>query len=122
MTMMLVILGGAAGAVARYYTERAAVRRFHERIPWGTALVNLVGAAVLGAVAGMVHRGVVSHDLFLLLGTGFCGSLTTFSGFMGQVETRFRHKATRLLALQYLIGSTAAGVVLSGLAYHVATL
>ncbi len=122
MTMLLVILGGAAGAVTRYYTERSAVRRFHERMPWGTALVNLVGAAVLGAVAGMAHRGVASQDLLLLVGTGFCGSLTTFSGFMGQVETRLRHKATRLLALQYLIGSIAAGIALAGFTYYLATL
>jgi CrcB protein len=116
--MLLVVVGGAAGAISRYYAERWAVRRFHERVPWGTALANLGGAAVLGVIAGLAHRGTVSQDVLLLIGTGYCGALTTFSGFMGQIETRLRHKATRLLAVQYGIGVVAAGIVIAGVAYR----
>lgn len=120
MTMLLVIAGGAVGALARYYTERAAVRRFGERVPWGTALVNVVGAAVLGVVVGLEQRGVLSHDVLLLLGTGFCGALTTFSGFVGQIESRVRHRATRGVAIRYGVASLAAGLVAAWLAYSLA--
>lgn len=117
MTIVLVVLGGAAGALSRYYTERWAVRRFHERVPWGTAIANLVGAALLGAVAGLAQRGVVSHDVLVLIGTGYCGALTTFSGFMGQIESRLRHRATRATALAYGGGSLVAGLVAAWVAY-----
>lgn len=113
MTIVLVVLGGAAGALSRYYTERWAVRRFHERVPWGTAIANLVGAALLGAVAGLAQRGVVSHDVLVLIGTGYCGALTTFSGFMGQIENRLRHKASRVLAIRYGVTITVAGLALA---------
>jgi len=118
MSAALVVLGGAAGALSRYYTERWAVHRFHERMPWGTAIVNLAGAAILGTVAGLEHRGAVSHDVLLLVGTGYCGALTTFSGFMGQIENRLRHKATRRLAIVYGAGATAAGIALAAIAYR----
>lgn len=119
MTEFLVIVGGAAGALSRYYTERWAVRRFRERIPWGTALVNLVGAALLGAVAGLEHRGAVPHEVLVLVGTGYCGALTTFSGFIGQIENRWRHKASRALAVRYGAGVTAAGLVLAWIAFTI---
>lgn len=117
MTVLLVAIGGAAGALSRYYTERWAVHRFRERVPWGTAFVNLVGAAMLGAVAGLQQRGAVSHDVLLLVGTGYCGALTTFSGFIGQIENRLRHKASRALAIGYGVGVTAAGLALARLTY-----
>ena len=91
MTALLVVVGGAVGALSRFYTERWSVHHFGERMPWGTALANLAGAALLGAVAGLEQRGAVSHDVLVLVGTGYCGALTTFSGFIGQIENRLRH-------------------------------
>jgi CrcB protein len=120
MTAALVVLGGAAGALTRFYAERWAVHRFRERMPWGTLLVNLVGALLLGIVAGLDQRGVVPPSLLVLLGAGYCGTLTTFSGFMGQVDNRLRHKATRALAIRYVSGVTFAGMALAGIAYRLA--
>ena len=120
MTIVLVAVGGAIGAVSRYYLERFAVRHWRERIPYGTATANLVGALVLGIVAGLQHRGAVSHDTLLFIGTGFCGALTTFSGFIGQIETRARHSATRRLAFDYAATVFAVGLALAGLGYYLA--
>ena len=120
MTILLVALGGSIGAVSRYYLERFAVARWHERIPYGTAAANLIGALVLGVVAGLAHRNAVSHNTLLFIGTGFCGALTTFSGFMGQIETRARHAATRRLAFDYAATVFAVGLALAGLGYYLA--
>ena len=119
MTVLYVIVGGALGALTRYLAERWAVRHHGERVPWGTALANLGGATLLGAVAGLEHRGAVSHDVLLLLGTGYCGALTTFSGFIGQIESRARHRSTRRIALAYGGASLLAGLALAWLAYTV---
>ncbi|MHB0928033.1 MAG: fluoride efflux transporter CrcB [Candidatus Nanopelagicales bacterium] len=115
MTVVMVIIGGATGALARYYSERFSVRRFGERVPYGTAFVNLLGAFILGLVFALARRGAISHDLLLLLGTGFCGALTTFSGFMGQIENRLRHKANRPLAITYGASVMVLGIALAAL-------
>lgn len=120
MTLLLVAVGGSVGALTRFSLERWSVHRFHERMPWGTLVANLLGALVLGTAAGLEERGVLPHAVLLLVGTGFCGALTTFSGFMGQVENRWRHRATRRLAVGYLVGSLAGGVFLAGVAYTLA--
>ena len=76
MTGLLVALGAAVGAPVRYLAGHVLDARLH----WGTLLVNLVGSALLGALAGDAVRG---HWL-ALLGTGFCGGLTTYSAFAVQ--------------------------------------
>ena len=43
MTILLVALGGAAGAVVRYLTDALVAARFGRAFPWGTLLVNVVG-------------------------------------------------------------------------------
>ncbi len=115
MTVLIVAVGGVVGALTRYYTERWSVHRFHERVPYGTAAVNLVGAFILGLAVALAGRGVITHDALLLVGTGFCGALTTFSGFMGQVENRLRHQANRRLALRYGGSVIIAGIALAAL-------
>ena len=114
-----VIVGGALGALIRFFTERWAAHRFHERIPYGTLIVNLAGSLLLGVAVGMHERGNLDDSMLLLIGTGFCGALTTFSGWIGQIYTRGRHGETRALAAVYLGVSVVAGVALAALGYAV---
>jgi len=73
-----VLVAGAVGAVIRYALSRAyPVRPGH--LPGGILIVNVVGSAVAGAVLGLAERAAVGDDLRLILVTGFCGGLTTFS-------------------------------------------
>lgn len=76
MTGLLVALGAGMGAPLRFLAGRRLDRRLH----WGTLAVNLVGSFVLGVLVG----GAVSGNAFALLGTGFCGGLTTYSAFAVQ--------------------------------------
>jgi fluoride exporter len=77
MTWLLVALGAAVGAPARYLTDRAVQRRALGSRPWGTMTVNVVGSFVLGIVAATADGGAWAA----LIGTGFCGALTTYSTF-----------------------------------------
>ena len=117
--MIAVIVGGALGALVRFATERWSVRRFHERVPYGTLVVNLVGSLMLGIAAGLHERTAISDELLLFIGTGFCGALTTFSGWIGQIYTRGRHHETRNVAFAYLAVSLIAGIALAYTGYTV---
>lgn len=81
----LVFIGGALGTGGRYGVEQwlpAAPGGW----PWGTFLVNLVGAYVLGlALESLLRAGPDAgwrRRMRLLVGTGFCGGFTTYSTFM----------------------------------------
>ncbi|GAA3876052.1 fluoride efflux transporter CrcB [Streptomyces sedi] len=77
----LVAAGGAVGAALRYAVDRG-LRLWHDGpFPWGTLLVNLLGSLTLGALTGALWAGAAGERLGLLLGTGLCGALTTWSTF-----------------------------------------
>jgi CrcB protein len=78
VTWLLVALGAAVGAPLRY----VAGRLLDDRLPWGTIAVNWLGSLLLGWLSGVGLSG----DLTALLGTGFCGALTTYSTFMVQTH------------------------------------
>ncbi|MQA77373.1 MAG: fluoride efflux transporter CrcB [Streptosporangiales bacterium] len=79
--VLLVVVGGAIGAPLRYVTDRLVQQRHDQLFPWGTLTVNAVGSLILGVVAGLSSAGVVPAWVAVLVGTGFCGALTTFSTF-----------------------------------------
>jgi CrcB protein len=78
LVVVVTLVAGATGAVLRYGVS-AAFSRMPARLPWAVFLVNVVGSFVGGVVLGLVQVGVISHDLRLILLTGFAGGLTTFS-------------------------------------------
>ncbi|GAA1797374.1 fluoride efflux transporter CrcB [Agromyces neolithicus] len=78
LVVAAVLVAGAIGAVLRYALSRALpVRPGH--LPGGILIVNVVGSAVAGALIGLAERATLDGDLRLVLVTGFCGGLTTFS-------------------------------------------
>lgn len=85
MTVLAIIIGAAIGAPLRYAVDRWVQERTSGitigngrwgMVPWGLFTVNVAGSAIAGLVLA-----TTSGDLRLLLLSGFCGALTTFSGF-----------------------------------------
>ena len=79
MTLLLVAVGGAVGALARYLIDLAIAATAGRAFPWGTLMVNVLGCFVLGATLGRADPATAA-----LVGTGFCGALTTYSSFAGE--------------------------------------
>ena len=76
--LLLVAIGGAIGALARYLTTTMLPIDSH----WSTLAINLSGSFLLGIIAGGMHSsGAISDELLLLIGTGILGAFTTMSTF-----------------------------------------
>jgi fluoride exporter len=76
---LAVAVGGAAGALARFWTV-VALRRLDEAFPWGTLLVNVLGSFLIGAVwAWFLDRPDTPEWLRVGLMTGVLGGYTTLS-------------------------------------------
>jgi fluoride exporter len=113
-TALMVIVGGAVGAPARYLIgmwvgSRVRHHRFGS-LPWGTLTVNLLGSLILGLVAALTAGGAPDW-LLTTVGTGFCGALTTFSTFgiesVNLAEEGRLEAAAATVAMSLLLGLLA---------------
>ncbi|WMC87818.1 fluoride efflux transporter CrcB [Streptomyces rochei] len=109
MNWLLVMAGAMVGAPLRYLTDRVVQARHGTVFPWGTFTVNVVGCLVLGTLAGAATHGAASASVQLLVGTGLCGALTTYSTF--SYETlRLAENGARLLAAANVLAGVVAGL------------
>jgi fluoride exporter len=106
----MVALGAVVGAPLRYASDRLVQSRHNTGFPWGTFTVNVVGSFVLGVVVGEA----ASPWLTALVGTGFCGALTTYSTF-GYETVQLAAGGSRLFALFNALSSVLAGLGAAGL-------
>lgn len=115
MTVLLIALGAAVGAPLRYLTDRAVQSRHDSAFPWGTLTVNAIGSLLLGVLVGLPAGPAVTA----VLGTGFCGALTTYSTF--SYETlRLALGGHRFLALANVLGSVVVGLAAATVGYALA--
>jgi fluoride exporter len=78
---LFVLIGGAAGCLARYITAINVTARFPGRFPVGTLVVNTLGCFLIGLLLpALGQKGAAAHWRLLLV-TGFLGGYTTFSAF-----------------------------------------
>ena len=116
MTVLLVALGAALGAPARYVTDRAVQSRHDSRFPWGTLAVNLVASLVLGILTGAGSRW--HPDIAAVVGTGFCGALSTFSTFSFET-VRLTLDGARFEAVANVVVSLVAGIGAAALGWSI---
>lgn len=112
MSVLWVGLGGAVGAVVRYLLgQRLDGPPVTGGWPWGTLAANTAASALLGACAGWSLDGAA----LALVGTGFCGGLSTYSSFA--VQTRDlgarRGAAYALVTVVLGLGACALGFLLA---------
>ncbi|HMB50547.1 fluoride efflux transporter CrcB [Natronoarchaeum rubrum] len=104
----LVGTGGAIGAVLRYAVGQLLA---HDRFPFSTLAVNVAGSFVLG----LVVFASVGNEVALLVGTGACGSFTTYSSFSVQ-SVGLWEDGDRLRAALYALGTLCLCVLAAGVA------
>lgn len=120
MTVLLVLIGGALGAPVRYVVDLMVQSRHDSVLPWGTFVVNAGGSLVLGATAGGVAAADGPRWLLTLVGTGFCGALTTFSTFSFET-VRLAEEGALAAAVVNVAGSVVVGAAACAAGWSVAT-
>jgi CrcB protein len=108
-----VMVVGGFGAVLRFLVDRAVSSRTRGPFPFGTFVVNISGAFLLGLLSGLA----LSPHLALLMGTAFVGSYTTFSTWMLETqrltEERQVWPAVANIVVSLALGLAAAWLGLS---------
>jgi CrcB protein len=105
-----VALIGGAGSIARFLVDGAISSAVGRDFPFGTMVVNISGAAILGLLTGLA----LGHDGALLAGTAAVGSYTTFSTWMLETqrlaEERQYRKAVVNVVISLVLGVAAAAM------------
>ena len=88
--LLAVFIGGGTGSVARWFLSMR-FNPMHQAIPLGTLAANLIGAFIIGMGLAWFNRMTHIDPVWkLLITTGFCGGLTTFSTFSAEVVFLFQ--------------------------------
>ncbi|OBB98547.1 fluoride efflux transporter CrcB [Mycobacterium sp. 852002-40037_SCH5390672] len=105
-----VVLIGGVGSVLRFLIDRTVARRASRPFPFGTLVVNISGAALLGFLGGLA----LNKEAALLAGTAFVGAYTTFSTWMLETqrlgEERQLRAALANIVVSVMLGEVAAFV------------
>lgn len=107
----LVFLGGGLGSLLRYGIGLLILSNFRMYFPLGTFIVNILGCFLLGLVLGLAEgKKLISPEIALLFGTGFCGGFTTFSTFSLE-GYRLIEDGEWMVFLGYTVGSIGISIM-----------
>jgi CrcB protein len=109
--VLLIGVGGFAGAVGRYLIDARPTAWTGGALPWGTFVINVSGSFVVGLLfALLVERAALPAELRGPLMIGFLGAYTTFST-LALESWRMIEDGAWLYAGANLVGSIVIGVV-----------
>ncbi len=107
--ILLVLLGGGIGSVARYLLSYFLNKNNNTNFPWATFIANGFGCLLIGFLFGYIQKNNLQNEtLKLLLITGFCGGFTTFSTFSLE-NIQFIQNQNYNLAIIYTLTSIFVG-------------
>lgn len=118
MIVVLTLVAGACGALARFLLDSSIKSRWQSPFPWATVIINVTGSLLLGILAGLVLFHGQPTAWQTVVGTGFCGGYTTFS--TASFETvRLVQQNRRSLALLNAVGSLVLSVAAGAVGFAV---
>jgi fluoride exporter len=114
MLIVVLAIGGALGAPARYFVDGWVEPRVRSVFPWGTFVINVTGSFVLGIITGLALYHGLGDVPHAALATGFCGAYTTFSTYSYET-VQLIETGVHVRAIGNALGSIALGLVAAGL-------
>jgi CrcB protein len=111
MMWIAVGVGGALGSMARHWVNLEIAHRLEQSVPWATFTVNVIGCAVIGALAGRLAGGRLhlAQTTRTFVFVGVLGGFTTFSSF-GLDTFTLGHGGRHEAAAWNIVGQVTLGV------------
>jgi CrcB protein len=95
---------GLLGVFSRYFLGQLATRHLSPPFPWGTFLINIIGAFLIGVVYVVgAERSALSEDLRIGIMVGFLGGFTTFSSYCLESATLLETAKFGYAALYFFV-------------------
>lgn len=110
LPVLLVALGGALGAVARFLVAEFFLRRVGAGFPWGTLFINVTGCVVIALFFAISGTQALNPNYRYLIPIGFVGAYTTFSTFSLETQ-RLLERGAFGAAAAYVLASNALGLL-----------
>lgn len=110
-TILLIGLGGFLGSISRFLIGLGVNRMFQTILPIGTLTVNVLGCLFIGMIYSLAEqKNILSPELRIFLGVGFCGGFTTFSSFVFEKFSLIKTGDFLILSI-YLGASVFLGLI-----------
>lgn len=91
--LLYVIIGGGLGALLRYLLSGIIQKQSASLFPYGTLVVNLIGALLIGFLWELFQNITVSTNIRVFIFMGIIGAFTTFSTFSLETFNLLKDKA-----------------------------
>lgn len=114
MNVLLIGVGGALGAICRYYLGVVISRKITALFPYATWVINISGSFLLGILFSLKLTGWP----IWLFGVGFCGAYTTFSTFGNEAVQLFVANQTKT-AFLYIFASLVVSLFAAWLGFMI---
>lgn len=109
MIILLIAVGGAIGALARYGVSTWAFNQWGAAFPFGTFIINVAGSVLLGMIMQLAEGAAITAETRALLAVGFCGAFTTFSTFSYET-VRLMQEGEWLYVAANIVGSVVVSL------------
>ncbi len=81
ISLIYIAIGGAIGAILRYWVSGVAYNFFGTLFPYGTLSVNVIGSFFIGMLFELLEDTAIPPNIRLMIFIGIFGAFTTFSSF-----------------------------------------
>jgi len=119
-TYIVIAVGGAFGAISRFWITTNVDKLYPATYPWGTFIVNLIGCFFIGLLFVLFSEKLLLADnVRSLLVVGFLGAMTTFSTFSLDVLVLIE-QGQYGMAFSYLLGSVVVCLIATFVGINIA--
>jgi CrcB protein len=109
--ILYLVVGGAIGTVARYFISGFAQKYMGSGFPWGTLVVNITGAFIIGFIWGLFETIEIRSGFRIFVFIGILGGFTTFSSFALETMNLYKQGEVKM-AFFNILANNALAIIL----------